>query len=348
VSRAAATPAAAAGRSAIRSKRDALLDALGDSVWHGVQARDGKERAYELAFRRSSRQWAEVRNPYGPGRQREVRSFDVDADGIVHSTVTTPITWADADPSTFGRADDFTLRVEPGQPRTLEVTRKGVTETYREGPTPAPTDGLTATARVFSSFGRAYRAFCGAGPFASIDYGAILDFARGTSTERPIAQDFVVGAKLREWHDGSGQNRFAVTDVNGFERLGGTALSAQSNFFVRYVGTIQHPGGRLQMRERDDSVSDGAWVFLDGRVGSRRPEDLFLEVFGFYAWEHTSNEPALTSNAGDIPVEIIVVRCASAIRNVALEINMGGGGWRLVGEAPTSPSIDPTLLPAAL
>lgn len=330
------------------SKRAQLLQALGDSVWHGTQIRNGKERAYELTFRASSLQWAEVRNPFGPARRRELRSFTVDENGAVHSTVTTPLGWTDADVSANGRKDEFSLEVVAGKPRTLKVTRGGVTETYEEGPTPAPTDGLTATVRVFSSLGRINDAFCGSGIFSSIDYQSMLDFARGTSVERAIGQDVVVGAKLREWHDGTGQNRFAVTDVDGFDRLGGTELSAQSNFFVTYAGKLKHPGGLLQMRERDDSVTDGLWVFLDKNVGSTRPQDLFLEVFGFYTPEHTPDVPQLTMTPYDIPIEVILVRCASQIRDVSLEVSLGGSGWRLLADAPTAPSIDEKLFPPAL
>jgi hypothetical protein len=323
----------------------ALLDALGTSVWSGLQTRDGKERVYELRFDAESLLWAEIQNPYGPARHREMRSFTVLADGTsVESTVITPAGWP-ADENN-GREDSWTLEILEGSPRTLRTTRDGVTEEYTEGEWPAPTTGLTATARVFSSSGLVDNAFCSSG-LNGFDYPTFLDFARGKSAEPVLASDVVAGAHLVTWHDGTGLNQFAITNVDGFDLLGGTEMTDQFNFFVQYLGVLSHPGGDLSMRELDDTVEDGVWVFLgDSAVGSNNTNDILLQVHGF-VW---SDDETVTTNlpAGDYPIEIIVARCSVQISDVDVEIALGGGPFQLVGDAPTTPEINTTLFPPAL
>jgi hypothetical protein len=327
------------------SPADALLEALDQSRWHGLHTRGGKERAYELQFNSAGNLWAEIRNPFGPARKREMRTFSVDPDGeSVHSAVVTPAGWA-PDPEE-GRMDDWTLKIIDGPPRVLQVTRAGVTEAFDEGPWPAPTDGLTAEVRVFASGGAIDDAFCSAG--TSFDYAAFFDFARGLSTMPVIASDIVAGAKLSSWHDVSGQNNLGITDVQGFDLLGGTELTNKFNFFVRYTGAVVSPGGELRMRELDDTVEDGLWAFLASKVGSKNTADLFLEVHGFVWADSTPDEVAATVASGDIPIEIILVRCANQIDDVDVQIGLGTGPFQLVGDTPSKPAIDDTLFPPAL
>jgi hypothetical protein len=318
--------------------------ALGDSVWNGSGVRKGKTRAIELRFRASSLQWAEIQNPYGPARKRELRSFYIENDGAsVIATANTPLAWPDRTDE-MGR-QEFKVVIKAGSPRTLEVTRNGVTERYTEGATPRPTNGLTASVRAFGS-GPIEDAFCtsGAGGF---DYTTIYNFARGRAGT-PLGEDLVAGAKLNAWVDNTGQNRFSVTDVDGFRNEGGTNLSDTFNFFVRYTGFVVHPGGDLVMRERDDTVEDGLWAFLGPQVNSLNVNDLFLEVHGFVFADKTPDAPRRTLPAGKVPVEIILVRCAKPISPVHVELAFGAGAFSLVGAAPTEPEINNTLFPPAL
>lgn len=328
------------------------LAALNNSVWQGNQTRTEngvqKQRAYELRFNSTSLFWSETRNPFGPARRRELRAFSIDDDGAtLHSTVITPTDWTDPDKQN-GRKDDWTVTVIPGTPRQLKVVRKTApetTEVFIEGTYPAPTDGLTATVRVFPASGKVDKAFCVSA--ALFDYPVFFDFARGRSAEPLLGSDIMAGAKLNKWHDGTNQNRFAVTDVPGFSNLGGTALSDQSNFFVHYQGVINHPGGNFQVREQDDSVEDGVWVFIGDKVGSSNTNDLFLEVQGFVTADKTPDAPSTNLAAGSIPIEIITVRCAKQIKDQDVEIKLGSGNYQLIGNAPSTPSINNTLFPAA-
>ncbi|RMG98970.1 MAG: hypothetical protein D6705_04465 [Deltaproteobacteria bacterium] len=69
---------------------DGLLEALDGTKWHGVFVREGVERAYEIAFDSESMLWSEIRNPYGPARLREMRSFTRDEEGRFHTIVVSP------------------------------------------------------------------------------------------------------------------------------------------------------------------------------------------------------------------------------------------------------------------
>ncbi len=321
-----------------------LLDQLGNSVWHAQQQRSGKNRGFELRFDASSLLWAEIRNPYGPARHRELRSFTVESDGrTVHSTVITPAGW----PVTAdnGRKDDWQLEIIEGSPRVLRTTRDGVVEQFEEGVWPAPTDGLTAIARVFPAGGEVDDAFCKSGA-NGFDYEVFLDFARGKSAEPTLGVDVVAGAKLNTWHDGTGANQFAITDVDGFDRLGGTELSDQFNFFVLYRGTVSHSGGLISMREKDDWLEDGLWVFLHDDVGSSSTADIFLEVHGFI-WSD-DDEVSGFYPVGDVPFEAIVARCSKQIADVDIQISFNGGDFQLVGDVVTAPLINDELFPPAL
>jgi MYXO-CTERM domain-containing protein len=336
----------ALGGSGGGSQAQVLIDALGTSVWHALIEREGKQRAYELRFDANSLLWAEIRNPYGPARKREMRVMQIAADGkSVHTTVKTPPGWPLGPEN--GREDDWTLEVLDGSPRSLIVTRNGVVEFYDEGPWPAPTSGLTAIVRVFASNGTTDKAFCNKSTLLGPDRQPIWEFARGTSSEQAVAQDIVAGAPLLTWQDLTGKNQFAVTDVAGFKDLGGTELSDQLNFIVRYVGTITHGGGMIKMRELDDSVKDAIWAWLGPKVGSNVTDDLFLEVHG-HAWaDATVDEPSGHFAAGDVPIEIMILRCKTQITKIDVQIDTGSG-WTLVGNAPSLPRIDATLFPPAL
>lgn len=324
------------------SQAGVLLEALGASVWHGEQTRAGETRGYELRFDADSLLWAEVRNPFGPSRLREMRAFMVEKDGeSVHSTVIQPPGW-EVHPDN-GRQDDWTLEVIEGDPRILRAARDGAVEEFVEGPWPVPEDGLTATVHVFKVGGPVDMAFCDSG-LNGFDYPELLAFARGDSPDI-VATDVVAGAYLRTWTDLSNNNQFSVNDVDGFDRLGGTELSDTFNFFVTYTGTISHPGGPLSMRELDDSVEDAVWTFLGDKAGSGGEADLFLEVQGF-AWpDGTSDEPSGDFPAGDLPIEAIVVRCTEAIKNVDVQLRVGAGPWTLVGDAASTPVITSELFP---
>jgi hypothetical protein len=222
-----------------------------------------------------------------------------------------------------------------------------VTETFDEGPWPAPTSGLTAVLRVFPSNGPTADAFCSASSLTSPDRVPIWEFARGESAELAAEEDIVAGAPLIGWVDATGQNQFAVTDVAGFDQLGGTELSDQFNFIVRYVGTITHPGGSLKMRELDDDVKDAVWSFLGPDVGSNSTADLFLEVHGHAPADITADEPSGIFAAGPVQAEIMVLRCSTQIQDIHVQIDTGSG-WQLVGDVASVPQIDDTLFPPAL
>lgn len=325
-----------------------LLEALGDSTWNATQPRLGKTRAYELSFRASTLEWGEIQNPYGPARARTLRVFSVDADGkTVHSTILSPSGWP-IHPDN-GKKETFTFELLAGSPRKLRITNGSTIETFTEGAWAKPTTGLTAFVNVFSTTGKVNEAFCGSGSFSSINHAALWEFARGKSTEKPTGTDVMAGAKLTEWIDTSAGDNFAVTDVPGFRSLGGTLLSDQANFIVRYVGRIKHPGGVFKLRERDDDVMDAVWAFIGSKANtSLSVADLFLEVHGKASADSTVDEPSTTLSTGEVPIEIFVLRCAAKIQQTDVEISLGGGAWQLVGNAPSIPQIDATLFPPVL
>jgi MYXO-CTERM domain-containing protein len=326
-----------------------LLAQLGESTWHGLQPRlKGNKlvtRGVQLEFSSSSLQWVEIMNPYGPSRWREHRVFTLDADGkTLRTTVDAPAGWPT--PPNNGQKRNFQVTVLEGPPRKLVVSLNGEDEVYEEGPFPAPTGGLTATARAFET-GPVSDAFCTSG-LGGFDRKLFWDFARGKSSQPVLAQDTVAGARLKTWSDPSGKNQFAVVDLDGFSQLGGTDMSDQFNFVVTYTGKVKHPGGSIKMKELNDVVEDGVWVFLGNKVGSSLTSDLFLEVHGFAWADLTADEPSQSFPSGDVPIEIIVARCAKQISNVDVMISLGGAPYTLVGNAPTLPNLDPKLFPPGL
>jgi hypothetical protein len=308
-----------------------------------MQARSAVTRAVELRFDSVGLRWGELVNPFGPARFREMKAFSVRADGRTVDTQIVVPTGYPPNPNA-GQQAVYELEIVAGTPDTLRVTGSLGTETYERGGWPAPTDGLTATARVFSASGAVANALCLSG-LSGIDYGTLLNFARGAGSEQPLGVDRVAGARLLRWHDSSGMNDFTVADVPGFADLGGTTLSAAANFVVHYTGTVEHPGGTLTLRELDDSVTDALWVFLGTGVGSSNPSDLFLEVQGSLAPDRTSDAPSANFAPGNVPIEVIVVRCASAIDDVDAQLRFGAQAYQLVGNAPSDPLLNDTLFP---
>ena len=325
----------------------ALIAALGKSKWSGMQTRNGKSRVIQMEFDASSLFWAEVRNPFGPAFRRRMRVMQIASDGAtVDTTVTVPAGWP-TDPEN-GKKETFTVKVLPGSPRTLEVTQGGTKETYQEGAWPAPTSGLTAIVRVFATGGAMAKAHCESSAFTTPNRGVIWNFARGKSTEAVLGEDMVAGAQLGKWTDPTNNNQFAVTDVDGFDKNGGTLLSDQFNFIVLYLGTITHAGGSFGMRELDDSVTDGIWAFLGANVGSSSTSDAFLGVNGklFPVADLTEDEPSAIFPAQDLPIEAMVLRCDTNIKDIDIQVNQGS--WKLVSSATTKPEINATLFPPAL
>lgn len=331
--------------------RREFLDALGSSTWSSLQARtegaDVVERAYELIFRAGSLEWGELRNPFGPSRLRTLRSFSVAADGrSVESTILSPDGWP-VHPDN-GRRQMWDFEILDGDPRILRITEEGgVAEEFAEGAWPAPDAGLTAEVHVFGA-GVVEDAFCTNGTFDSLDRPTVWRFGRGASAEPLLGHDIVAGVDVGAWADPGGMNRFAITDVPGFDRLGGTMLSDQFNFIVRYTGTVSHPGGALAMRESDDSVEDAVWVFLDGEVGASSTADLFLEVHGYATSDATGDEPSRTVAAGDVPIEIMLIRCSMQIREMRVQMRVAGGAWQNMADIPTLPIVDDTAFPPVL
>jgi len=325
-----------------------FLEDLGDSVWNGMQLRAGKNRAIELRFRASTLEWGEIRNPYGPARLRTYRSFIVEGDGkTVQSTVLTPGGWPTHPDN--GKKETWTFEILAGTPRTLRVTQGTRVETFTEGAWPKPTGGLTASVSVFSTSGKVNEAFCGTGSFGTIDRATLWEFARGKNLEKPTGFDVMAGAKLNTWQDLSSGDNFAVTDVPGFRDLGGTELSDQANFIVRYTGWFKHPGGTFRMRELDDDVKDAVWAIAGaGKANvSLSVGDLFLEVHGKAAADSTADEPSATVGAGNLPIEIFVLRCAAKIQKTDVMVGLGGA-LQLVGSAPSIPDTSETIFPPAL
>lgn len=337
--------------------RRALLDALGTSVWSGLQTRSEAgalvERAYELRFDATTLEWAEIRNPWGPGRRRIFRSFSVERDGeTVESVVMIPSGW-ETPPELNGQRDTWTFEVVDGAPRELRITdESGATETFTEGAIPAPTTGLTAELRVFAAGGAVEDAACRGSTIGDADRRLIWEFARGRGTmSEQTGYDLAAGVAVEEWVD-SGLGAWSVTDVDGFDRLGGTALSNQFDFVVRYTGTLTHTEG-FWMRETDDDVNDsGLWVFAGSAVGSMRTEDLFLEVQDFFNADATPNQVQFTGAGGATPVEILIVWCPAATHleplTLQASVDATGAAYDLLDPAITTPITTPTSFPPAL
>jgi len=324
----------------------ALLKKLGNSTWHGLGNRSGHLRAVELQFKSARLQWGEVQNPFGPSRRRELRTFTMDDSGTIHAVVTNRNEWTDK--TANGRSADYKVVVIEGSPRKLDVSSEGMTEHYVEGATAAPTSGVTAVARTFTSGGLVDKAFCSASLFSATNYPGMFNFARegnDASFEPQRGMDFVIGAELAEWSDPSGENRFTVGNIPGFDRNGGTLLTDQQNFYVHYRGTMSHPGGAFAMREANDVVAGGAWAFLGAaQVGSTLQSDIFLEVMDRPWPDLTYDAPSRVIGAGTVAFEVIIARCATTIEKVTMQGRVGGGAWRNMNEIPTTPVLDEKLL----
>jgi MYXO-CTERM domain-containing protein len=331
-----ATGTAIASTGSTMPNDDLLLKAI-DGRWTAVLNRDGRERAYELWFDSENLRWAEVRNPFGPARSVRAGEFVVD-DGTVQAV--------DDD---SGEVLTWQISVVEDQ---LLLDHDDMRETFEQGPWPEPTAGLTADVRVFAATGPVADAYCTANSATcDIDYDALFAFARGTEGS-DLGSDRVAGATLLSWYN---VPNFAVTDVTGFdfETLGGTALSDQYNFVVRYAGWIDHPGGTLSLREQDDDVGElsltdygGVWAFVGDDVGSGGFDQLFLGVNAFIGCSDGSdNEPSVDLPAGLIPIEIIMIRCNSDGPPVDVEASIAGGAWLYVGDQPARPDTSDTLFP---
>lgn len=333
-------------------RRD-LIAALGTSTWSATLTRTegttSRTRLYEMRFRATDLLWLEVRNPFGPALDRRERSFTVDADGAgIHSIVITPTGWPV--PPDNGQRDDWTFEIVPGTPRMLRITDSiGNTEELTEGAVPAPTDGLTAEVRVFAAGGTTDAALCTSG-IGSIDRRALWDFARGRSADHVVSYDVVAGAHLRQWRDG-GTGRFGVTDIDGFDQNGGTLLSDTGNFMVRYTGVLHGTGAStIWAREINDSLDHWAlFVFGGAGVGGTLTSALWLDVIGFTTISDATSDPnSLAVGSGDIPIEVIILRCAGA-SSEPLDAQLsfdGRSSWVLVGDAASAPAIDTTLFPS--
>ncbi len=321
--------------------------ALQSTIWHGTHVRDSKTRGFEIEFAPFAELWSEIRNPFGPAREREMRAMLFDDDGrTVYSTVLSPQGWPISREN--GRMDTWTIEIVDGSPRKLRTTRDGQTEEFDEGPWPEPTTGLTAIARVFPASGPVFDAYCGQGVLGSIDYATLFPFARGQTTEPEIDMDVVAGVPLDAWVDPSANNQYALRNVPGFDRLGGTESSDQFNFVVLYTGTLDHAGGSIGMRERDDDVKDALWGWMGPGAGGNDSSDLFLEVHGRVFPDGTVDEPSGGFPGGDVPFEALVLRCSTSLMDVHVEVSFGGGPWTLVGAVGTKPSLDIALFPPAM
>ncbi len=315
----------------------ALVAALGDSVWRGSQTRLERHgpvtRAYELHFRASTREWVEIRNPFGPARQRTLRSFVVEPDGVtVRSVVRSPLGWPHNPDN--GREDVFRVEVVDGGPRVLRLTDQvGNVEQFTEGAIAPPVSGLTAEVRAFATGdGSPHDRFCdnaGFGVGSDGDRQAIWDFARGVTTDELLAADHVAATRVGTWAG----HPWAMTDLLGFrpeDPGGGTPWSYTQNFTVRYTGRLAHPGGDLGFQERNDHLEDVFWIWTGADVGSRDPARLFMEVHNYPTpnrtacngtWNPIHDQCFGVFPAGALPIEIIVVRCTEPLEDpMQLEI----------------------------
>lgn len=324
-----------------------LLNQLGTSVWHGTQTRNGKPRAVELKFDAPNLFWAETQNPYGPARKRRLRIMQVQADGkTVQTTQTVPAGWpADTD---NGKKESFAVTLLPGPPKQLRVEQGANIELFDEGAWSPPTTGLTAIVRAFSATGAMAKAFCEASSLTAPNRAVIWEFARSKSTEIALAEDIVAGAPLSKWTDPTGLNQFAITNVPGFDKNGGTELSDQFNFIVLYLGTVTHPAGAISIREKDDVVSDGIWVFLGANVGSANTNDVFLEVHSHATTDLTVDAPTANFPTQDLPIEAMILRCNDKLIDIDIELSQGGGTFAAFTAGKTKPKLDSKLFPPAL
>lgn len=224
--------------------------------------------------RRPNLFWAETQNPYGPARKRRLRIMQVQADGkTVQTTQTVPAGWpADTD---NGKKESFAVTLLPGPPKQLRVEQGANIELFDEGAWSPPTTGLTAIVRAFSATGAMAKAFCEASSLTAPNRAVIWEFARSKSTEIALAEDIVAGAPLSKWTDPTGLNQFAITNVPGFDKNGGTELSDQFNFIVLYLGTVTHPLEPSRSVKRTTWSATGSGCFSEPTSAAPTPTTSF-------------------------------------------------------------------------
>jgi hypothetical protein len=361
----------AGGPSDVDAGRDFIdfLDLLDGTVWHGFAERAGVTRGFEMQFVGGAEpMWGEIRNPYGPARQRirrYIRPAVLGCDSPTRCTIQTTVVIPDASwetpPELRGEIEEWTLEIIEGDPRELAVydPDTGVEDLLEEGEWTAPALGLTAEFRVYQGGdgNPISDAFCTSG--GDLDRAAVWEFARGLSNEPTIQYDIAAGIPLDYWEDVD--NKFGIRDVHGFgiDWYGGSERTDQFFFTVRYTGMISHPGGNIRMMESDsfdptdpdDDFEDAIFSFINFGVGSTLESDLFLEVHGFAWADATPDVPVRNISAGGVPVEIIVLRCdmrfGSRGLGVALSLNDAPFNYFTTGH-PIVPEIDDTLFPPVL
>lgn len=331
------------------SANAALLTALGDNVWSNrfSVVDDGApyEEDIEMRFMARSLLWLEIRNPYGPGRQRTLRSFRANADGSISSRAMSPTGW---EPSYLpsGAAEEWSFEViamPSGGSRLAVTDSEGFVEYYEPGAIAAPTRGWTAEVRSFTS-GEVSDGFCSAG-LSSFDRSALWNFARGQLPTSTFESDVLAGVRLEPWPASS---VWGVTDLADLDRLGGTTMSATANYMVRYTGLMSHPGGSFSVREEDDDIRDALWVFAGPGVGSADQGDLLLEVHGRARPDATRDEPSMELPAGATPVEVLLLRCSGDVEAVSLQSRVADSGWQPMSALPVSPILSDELFPSGL
>lgn len=302
-----------------------LREALGSSSWHA----DG----VQLEFRAGFGLWSETRAPYGPSRARTMRSVAFGPDGgSFTTTVTTPEGW-EVSPDE-GKVEAWGVTVGPDT--LVLVDPAGRSSTYAAGPAPAPAGGWVAVASAFEPDGVVDDALCDS-TFA-VDHSALFGFARGsfsTLGER-VAVDAAAGVPLSTWPAGA----ITLAGVPGFAA---SEVVMRDRFVVRYVGVLDHPGGALRVRERDDDVEGGVWVFTGDAVGT---SDYLLEVHSLVSPDGTADQPQVTLPPGPVPIEVVIARCTGAIQAVDVEVDLGGG-WVGLDQAPIAPDGVDSVFPAA-
>lgn len=348
--------------------RDALIEALHGTVWHGAQSRTERiagidkpmTRAYQLEFQSRLGLVGELRNPWGPGRARRMFNVKFRPDGITgDATVFAPQGWPT--PSTNGEKYVLGFVIVPAAPpqqpvRKLRIIIGGGEEVYEEGPLPPPTRGLLAEARAFNGTTAMYKSFCGLNSGDEPGYSTLFSFARGGldthALESPIARDYVVGAPLDPWGD-STTNNFGITDVTGFggtpfpfDSYGPTLMTTHFNFVVRFFGFIDHPGGDIWIREKDDDFglndNTGVWAFIgETAVGT---DKMTFEAHSLaFVSDKTNDEEKVTLPAGRVPFEVILIRCGTSFENIHMQLGVGSKTWKLVSEQPTLSDYPPAL-----
>lgn len=311
-----------------------LLESLGQTRWTGTVTRDGVSRQVVQYFDADQGLWAERINPYGPSSSKQMRELEALDDGeTIEGLVIEPAGWPD-DPDA---GDTITARatILDGSPRQLRLETDAGTELYQEGEPLFPEQGFYATARAWQPGDEVDVGFCDSGIWG-FDYPVLFDFARGVGLT-PVAEDTVDGAPLTPWVEVGGS--FGIGDVPGFDQYGGTDANVPYNFIVTYSGILNHPGGTLRIRESDDEVADGVWVFLGDDVGTGGEDEYFLEVNGFWWWDGTTGEPETTLPAGPVEIEVMIARCTEPLDDVSFDISFDGGPWQPIENADIRPLV---------